>query len=149
MFDEKLEWTNNSELLQKKINQRLFFMKRLASFNIDLTLLNLFYESCVLSLLTFCVTAWGGNVKAKDKRKMNRCIKHANKLLKNTQYKTLNDLLQESSTRKLTKIIEDCSHPLNSFIKISVRSGRLIHVITKTNRHLNSFLPYAIRNYNT
>ena len=132
--------------MQKKINQRLFFMKRLSAFNVDKVLLGLFYESCIVSLFCFCINAWGGNIRAKDKNKINRVIKRSNKLANITGYKTFDDWLLLSSQRKLAVILKDSSHPLHSSIQTSPRSGRLLHITTKTQRHLNSFLPYAVRN---
>ena len=147
VFDDKLDWSKNSSLIQKKINQRLFFMKKLSSFNVDKILLNLFYESCIVSLFTFCINAWGGNIRSKDKEKINRVVKLSNKLMKNPNFKSVDDWLILFCKRKLKSIIADTSHPLNHLIKTSTRSGRLIHINTKTNRHLNSFLPFSIRNF--
>ena len=146
LIHDKLEWSENSNRIQKKINQRLFFMKKLSSFNVDKVLLSLFYESCIVSLFCFCINAWGENLRARDKCKIHRVIKRSNKLANITAYKTFDDWLLLSSQRKLMKILEDSSHPLHSCIKTSPRSGRLLHILTKTNRHYNSFLPYAIRN---
>ena len=147
VFDDKLEWSQNSDRIQKKINQRLFFMKRLYTFNVDKTLLGLFYDSCIASLFCFCINAWGGNISAKDKHKINQVIKRSNKLIDSLVYKTLDDWLLMSSKRTLSRILKDTTHPLHSAIKRSPRSGRVLHATVKTERHLNSFLPYAIRNY--
>ena len=146
VFDEKLDWSKNSITIQKKINQRLFFMKKLFSFNVDKTLLNLFYDSCIVSLFTFCINAWGGNQRANDKAKMNRTIRNANKFLNNCNYNQVDDWLVLSCRRKLNSILADTSHPINSFLRTSPRSGRLLHITTKTNRHFNSFLPLSVRN---
>ena len=100
VFDEKLDWSKNSITIQKKINQRLFFMKKLFSFNVDKTLLNLFYDSCIVSLFTFCINAWGGNQRANDKAKMNRTIRNANKFLNNCNYNQVDDWLVLSCRRK-------------------------------------------------
>ena len=142
VFDDKLDWVHNSDRIQKKINQRLFFMKRLSAFNVDKVLLGLFYESCIVSLFCFCINAWGGNVRAKDKYKINRVIKRSNKLLHTTTHRSLDDWLLLTSQRTLSKILEDKLHPLRDLIKTSPRSGRLLHLTLKTERHLNSFLPY-------
>ena len=147
LFDDKLDWVKNSDRVQKKINQRLFFMRRLYAFNVDKVLLGLFYESCIVSLFCFCINAWGGNLRANDKNKIDRVIKRCNKLIHSTNHRTFDDWLLLSSQRTLSRILEDKSHPLRSVIKRSPRSGRVLHVTVSTARHLNSFLPYAIRNY--
>ena len=53
VFDDNLYWIENSNRTQKKVNQRLFFMKKLSALNVDKALLGLFYESCIVSLFCF------------------------------------------------------------------------------------------------
>ena len=147
IFDEKLDWVNNSKKIQSKVNQRVFFMYNVAKFNVDTKILSLFYESCILSVISFCITAWGGNVRAKQKSMLNTSIKRCNKLLKINDFTDIDQALFCASQRKFLSIIKDPSHPLYSQIKFSTRSNRLIHIKTKTKRHFNSFLPMTIRHY--
>ena len=49
VFDEKLDWVKNSENLQSKLEQRLFFMRKLAGFKVDKAILNIFFEHCIMS----------------------------------------------------------------------------------------------------
>ena len=123
-------------------------MRKLNSFRIDNTLLALFYRTCVLTTMTFCLSAWGGNARVCDKSRVNRALKSAGKMLNSTQYDTVDLVLSRLCNAKLTRILNDNTHPLHSLIrKSSLRSGRLIHMTAKTSRHLNSFLPFAVRNY--
>ena len=145
VFDDKLSWHNHTQKVQKKLNQRLYFLRKLHHFNVDCKLLSLFYKSCIISVLSFCVTAWGGNAAKGDIRKMNRCIKNASKMLENN-CDTFDDMLLELCINKLSKILKDPSHPLIVFITRSPRSGRILHMTSKTVRYFNSFLPFAIRN---
>ena len=48
-----LDWTENCNALTKKGNQRLYFLRKLNNLNIDRTILVLFYQSLIQSLLTF------------------------------------------------------------------------------------------------
>ena len=122
-------------------------MRKLSSFNIDKTILNLFFESCVMSLFYFSITSWGGNIRAVERDNMERVIKHCLKLVNAKDFISVDDILQIACKRKLNCILKDNTHPLHAFLEFSSRSGRLLHVKTKTSRHLNSFLPYSIRNY--
>ena len=74
IFDEKLNWHSQTNKVKKKLNQRLFFMRKLNSFHVDNTLLALFYKTCVLTTMTFCISAWGGDARVCDKTKMNRAL---------------------------------------------------------------------------
>ena len=144
LFDENLDWEANSKAVQSKVNQRVYFMYNVAKFNIDSKILSLFYESCIVSVITFCITAWGGNMREKQKSIMNSSIKRCNKLLKNDDFGDIDQLLFCATQKKFLSILKDQSHPLYSLIHFSVRSKRIIHVKTRTCRHYNSFLPMAI-----
>ena len=55
-------------------------------------------------------------------------------------------LLEKATMNKIKRIVKDSTHPLFDKIIFSTRkSGRLISVRTKTERHRKSFLPRAIR----
>ena len=103
-FDEKLEWQDQINKVQKKLNQRLFFMRKLNSFNIDKTLLSLFYKSCVLSTVTFCLTAWGGNTRVRDRTRIDRALKSAGKMMNCVHYDTTNLVLSRLCIAKLGSI---------------------------------------------
>ena len=148
-FDENLDWVENSEKLLCKANQRLFFMRKLSGFKVNKNILHLFFEHCVMSLFYFCITAWGGNIRASERDELERCIRHCLKLFDHEISITLNEILRIACKRKLDCIIKDKSHPLFSFLNFSVRSGRLISIKTCTTRHLNSFLPLAVRHHNS
>ena len=89
VFDENLDWVENSNKVQKKVNQRIHFMNKVSKFHIDNKILSLFFESCIMSVITFCITAWGGNIRVKQKQPMNRAIKYGNKLVCKTFLMTL------------------------------------------------------------
>ena len=128
------------------MNQRMYFMRKLHSFLVDPTLISLFYQSCVLSIITFCLSAWGGNMRESEKRKLNSHIKRAHKILKNTPI-FLDHFVDYLSHKKILKIEKDPTHPLYNQLKYSERSGRLIHLKCNRERYLNSFMPLAIRTY--
>ena len=147
VFDQNLDWVENSTKVQKKVNQRIHFMNKVSKFHIDTKILALFFESCVMSVMNFCITAWGGNIRLKQKQTMDRAIKYGNKLVNRTNFNDINDTLFIASQRKFNSIIKDPTHPMYSLIVFSSRSNRLIHVKTKTKRHFNSFLPSAVRQH--
>ncbi|KAG5262251.1 hypothetical protein AALO_G00293860 [Alosa alosa] len=54
-LDNKLDWSVNTEALYKKGQSRLYFLKRLRSFNVCSKLLWMFYQSVVVSVLFYAV----------------------------------------------------------------------------------------------
>ena len=65
-LDVKLDWTANVNTLHRKGQSRLYFLRRLGSFNICKKLLQMFYQSVVASVLFYAVVCWGGNSRKRD-----------------------------------------------------------------------------------
>lgn len=65
-LDNKLDWTSNTYHLYRKGRSRLYFLRKLRSFNICKKLLWMFYQSVVASVLFYTVVCWGG---AADQRR--------------------------------------------------------------------------------
>ena len=63
VFDEKLDWFEQSNKVVCKMKSRLYFMRKLHSIELDRSLLILFYKSCFLSIVNYCLMGWGGNWK--------------------------------------------------------------------------------------
>ena len=144
-IDNKLDWHDHSSIVFKKFNQRLFFLRKLNSFSLDKKILSIFYSSVLESILTFCLTCWGGNCTEGDKIKFDRIIRKASKLTNNNFLNT-NELFEKISLRKIHSIISDFTHPLTPQIRQSkTRPGRYIYINTKRERYKNSFLPSALK----
>ena len=122
-------------------------MRKLFRFGVNDIILKMFYESCILSVLSFCLTAWGGNNTAQEKKKIDRCLKSANKMLGRETSDNFDKILDGLTNTKINKIIREDSHPLCPKVKFGRRSGRTIHLKSRTARYFNSFLPSAIRNF--
>ncbi|KAG5279118.1 hypothetical protein AALO_G00106300 [Alosa alosa] len=62
-LDNKLDWSANTDALYKKEQSRLYFLRRLRSFNVCSKLLRMFYQSVVASVLFYAVVCWGGRMR--------------------------------------------------------------------------------------
>ncbi|KAJ8042209.1 hypothetical protein HOLleu_13212 [Holothuria leucospilota] len=49
-----------------KLNSRLYCLKKLRSFNVNHTLLSLFYCSVITSIFTYGIVCWGGSASEQD-----------------------------------------------------------------------------------
>ena len=67
IVDYKLCFEQNTSLLCKKGQQRLYCHRKLAKFNVDKTLMTLFYRSFVESVVTFSLICWYGSITVKQK----------------------------------------------------------------------------------
>ena len=149
IFNDQLSWADNTDMLMKKVNTRMYCLRKLKSFEVSSQLLQIFFNSVVGSILTFGLTCWGGNLTKSDRKRMDRVISKAEKLVG----KSLDNLEIIYNKRVLTKvkaIMQDDTHPLKpDFERVNVSgSGRLQLPKCKTNRYKNSFFPVAIKKHN-
>ena len=146
-INNKLDWKHNTEALYRKGQSRLFFLRRLRSFNVRSELLRLFYQSVVASALFFAVACWGGNAGATGAAKLNKLVKKAGSVVGGS-LETLEEVAEQRTRRRLRAILENPTHPLNNEVARSTFSHRLISPHQHTNRFGLSFVPTAIRLYN-
>ena len=72
---KKLHWNDHINNIKSKANKRLYLVRKLGQFKVDRTLITLFYKSVIESVLSFCITCWGGNSSKGDRIKLDRIIK--------------------------------------------------------------------------
>ena len=142
--NNKLDWTVHTSSVISKINQRMFFVRKLNYFKVDKTLISLFYQSVIQSIISFCICIWGGNANSKAISKIDSVAKYASKITCSDQL-LFDQILSKFTEKKIIKIMKDQTHPLNEFIQFSSRSNRLIIMKTRTERYKRSFLPRAIK----
>ena len=144
-LDNRLEWKVNTEYIYKKGQSRLYFLRKLRSFNVCPKMLHIFYKSVVESAISFAAICWGSGIRTRDLKRINKLIKKAGSVLGVT-LEPLELIIQKRMLHKLMKIMEDSSHPLHNTVKKqqSVFSERLVQVRCKTERYRRSFLPAAI-----
>ncbi|KAI3361247.1 hypothetical protein L3Q82_012919, partial [Scortum barcoo] len=73
----KLDWTTHTSHLFGKTQSRMYFLRRLRSFNICSKLLQMFYQSVVASVLFYTVVCWGGSISKKDTSRLDKLIRRA------------------------------------------------------------------------
>ena len=125
----------------------MYYVRTLNSFNVDKTIISMFCKSTIYSVITFCISVWGGNCRAVHKIKFDRLIKKMSKIT-SEQPSTFESLLENECKIKLKNILKDNTHPIYHEIQFSTRSGRLLHLRAQRERYKNSFLPMSIRLHN-
>ena len=149
VIDNTLSWSQNTDVIMKKLNTRMYCLRKLRSFNVNSQILQMFYSSVICSVLTFGLTCFWGNMNQCDKNKMNKIIKKAGGVI-GKKLDTMDILIDGRTHKKMKSILSEDSHPLRHDFDIHkiVRSGRFRIPKSKTNRYLNSFIPSAIRIFN-
>ena len=76
-MNKKLDWSDNTDALYKKGQSRLFFLRRLRSFDVCSRLLRMFYQSVVASAIFSAVACWGSGAGEGEKNRLNKLVEKA------------------------------------------------------------------------
>ena len=69
-IDNQLNWKSNTKTIFKRANQRMYFLRKLKSFKVDDTILKLFYQSTIQSVVTFCRVVRFHALQVSDRKKI-------------------------------------------------------------------------------
>ena len=144
MIDDHLNWHEHINILIKRLNQRLYFLRRLRSFNFSTESLKMFYNSTLESIICFGISIWGCSISNKDKSRIEKIIRKSSKII-NCNLNTLDFLYKKYCFNKFSMITKDESHPLFNTFSKSSRSGHFIQPSARTERYRNSFVPSSVR----
>ena len=148
VIDDKLSWRANVQSVYKKANKRLFFLRKLKSFHIDATILTLFYNSVIKSVLLFNIICSFGNLSKQDKKKLERPRKIAQRII-GVDLASIESHCTDQIVEKVRSIMKDASHPLHSFYSFNRSGIRLRPAPTRLSRFRNSFVPDSIHQFNS
>ncbi len=143
IIHDKLCFESNTSLLCKKGQQRLYCLRKLAKFNVDKTLLTLFYRSFVESVVTFSLICWYGSITVKQKTPFQGQFKVSN-CITGSKQKGLEKLYQKQMLRRVKSILSNSSHPLQAEFQMLPSGSRFKLPKLRTNRYKHSFVPAAI-----
>ena len=121
-IQEKLTWEMNTTQVDKKVQQRLHFLRILRKNNISQRLLVSFYLSTMESILTYCLCTWFASCTVANRKELQRVTKMAEKVI-GCSLLTLEDLHGSYCLRKANTILKDSFH-LGHFLFEPLPSGR-------------------------
>ena len=148
IFDNKLSFCKNVKEIIKKVNSRLYCLYKLRSFNVKNEILQTFYTSTIRSVFSYGLVCWGGNLPARDKKKIDKIVKKAQSTIGKTQL-DFDSIYTEIVLKRTKKIMYDNTHPLNEELEGRLNeSGRIRQFDIKRSRYQNSFLPKAVTLFN-
>ena len=146
MIDDQLKGSANTDMVSRKCNQRLHFVRILRNLQVDKTFISLFYKSILESVLYFSITAWYGRLTCKDKNKVGKIVKKAGKLGAETT--SLDKLYQTCTIKQVNRIMKDATHPLHNCYRYLKSGRRLALPMQRTDRYRKSFVPRSILLFN-
>jgi len=144
IIDKRLRFDLNTEAICKKGQQRLYCLRKLRSFNIDKTLMELFYKSYIEPVLSFSISCWFGNLSVKYKNSLNKLVKNSGKIIGKEQ-RGLSGLFNRNVLSRAHSVISDREHFLYPEFSMLPSGRRYRLPKTKNNRYKFSFVPSAIR----
>ena len=66
MLNNDLSWSSNTDYIISKLNSRLYCLRKLKKFNVNICILKLFYQLVIKSVFTYCCVCWGGSITKRD-----------------------------------------------------------------------------------
>ncbi|KAK9524364.1 hypothetical protein VZT92_016764 [Zoarces viviparus] len=81
IISQDLKWELNISSITKKAQQRMYFLRQLKKFNLPKTMLVHFYRAIIESILCSSITGWYAAATAKDKGRLQRIIRSAEKVI--------------------------------------------------------------------
>ena len=121
----------SAEIIAKKAQQRMFFLRQLKKFRVNKTILTQFYQAVTESVLTFSITVWFGSASIHNKNMLEGIVKTASKIT-GSKLPSIESIYTTRTLRKATTIISDCTHPANHLFE-SLPSGKRFRSIKTRN----------------
>ena len=125
---------------------RLFFLRRLRSFNVCTRLLRMFYQSVVASAISFAAVCWGGGIGSGGASKLNKLVRKVSSVV-GMKLDGVEAVIERRMRGKLQAIVDNPSHPL--YAELRQLRRRVSHRLIQPRASKRSFIPSAIRLYNT
>ncbi|KAI3366905.1 hypothetical protein L3Q82_009549 [Scortum barcoo] len=123
-ISDDLSWTTNTASLAKKAQQRLYFLRKLKRASAPPPIMTTFYRGTIESILTTCITVWGGSYTVHNRKALQRIVRTAERII-GVPLPSLQDLYTTRLTQKAITIVNDASHPEHSLFSLlpSVKSS--------------------------
>ena len=144
VLDHKLKWDIWTDRLNTKSQQRLFFLRKLLSFNVSSSVLQTFYYAFVESVLSFGIICWFGNATEVQKKYIRKIITTSSKL-SGIPLPSMESVYKNRILRKANSIVGNQRHPLAPSFELLPSGRRYCAPLFTKNRSKFSFVPQAIK----
>ena len=75
VFGSKLNWKENINSVQKKVNTRMYCLRKLRSFGVNSGMLVTFYNAVICSIIVYGSVCWGGNISKFNRGSLEKIVK--------------------------------------------------------------------------
>ncbi len=110
-IDNKLTWSVQVENVCIRVQQRLYFLRRLRVFGVNQKVLLLFYHAVIESIFRYGISAWFGNLSVHLKAQITRLTQRAMKIMGVKQHPHLRLFLKKQLLDRLKNYFRSHSCP--------------------------------------
>ena len=143
--DATLSWSVHVDFICGKVQQRIYFLRRLRSFGANKHILLLFFQSIVQSVMQYGISAWFSCLSVQLKTKLTRLLHICSKIVG----QTLELHFQAAYTKRMlslaSNISSDPSHVLFKEYQLLPSNRRFRVPQARLNRLRNSFVPQSVK----
>ena len=134
-----LKWSQHTDIVRKKAQQRLHFLRQLRKFNLPNELLLItFYTAIIQPVLCTSITVWFGSATKQDRVRLQWTVRAAERII-SSNLPPIQDLYRSRVRKRAAKI--SAGHKLLKLLP----SGRQYRALfAKTSCHKNSFFPQTV-----
>ena len=143
VIDNKLNWNANTTNVYNKCQQRLFFLRKLRSFQVETRIMFSYYKCFIQSVLTFSLQAWFGSLTLRNRNKLSKIVNISSKIA-GTPVPRMEDIYHDRVLSLASKVVSDPTHVLNmKYVLLPSRRRYLVPKL-KSKRAKCSFIPTSI-----
>nr|XP_008303569.1 PREDICTED: uncharacterized protein LOC103375141 [Stegastes partitus] len=117
IITQDLKWELNTSSLIRKAQQRMYFLQQLKKFRLPTKMMVHLYTSVIESIITSSITIWHAAATAKDKARLQRIIRSAEKVI-GCNLPSLQDLHASRTLRCADRVTSYC--PQSSIMMESI-----------------------------
>ena len=99
-IDNLLGWKTHIDNLCNRLQQRLYFLRRLRLYGVSSHIMMIFYRAIVESILRYGISSWFGNLTVKLKSKLAGMHKTAMKIVVRKEYEPIQSMYEQAVRKK-------------------------------------------------
>ena len=143
VLDNHLTFDRNVDTIHKKCQSSIYCLQKLRNIVVAPDILEIYYRTCIQSVLTLSFMCWYGSLGVRGKKVLNDVVNVCSKVAVKKQA-CMQDLYERRLKRKARQIAGDQSHVLAKFFEL-VLSGRRYRAVKGKARLLKTFIPRSFR----
>ena len=114
VFDTKLNLKENINSVLKKVNTRMYCLRKLRSFGVNSGMLVTFYNAVICIIIVYGSVCWGGNISKFDRGRSEKIVKKAGHVVE-MPLDSFKTLYGKQLLKKLTQILNHPTHPMRHY----------------------------------